>query len=70
MIEAKIIKNNEDGFIGVKEAAQLIGMSVDYIYKLTMGKKIPHYKIGKVLKFRRAEILEFMGKMRVECKYQ
>ncbi len=69
MTDTKVVKNDDVEFLGVQEASKLIGVSADFIYKLTMQKRIPHYKLGKLLKFKRSEILQFMEGKRVEpCK--
>lgn len=39
------------------EVADILGMSMSYLYKLTMKCEIPHYKpLGKLCYFRRSEI--------------
>lgn len=44
------------------EAAAYLGISKSCLYKLTMGRKIPHYKSGggKLCYFDRAELIEWM----------
>ena len=44
-----------------KEAAVYMGVSMSYLYKLTMNKKIPHYKpMGKVCYFNRLELEQWL----------
>lgn len=66
MSDIKVVKDDDCGFLGVQEASKLIGVSADFIYKLTMQKRIPHYKLGKLLKFKKSEVLQFMEEKRVE----
>ena len=48
------------------EAARYMGISRSYLYKLTMTRKIPHYKpMGKVCYFDRRELEEFLHSNRV-----
>ena len=49
------------------EAAAYLGVSKSCIYKLTMGRKIPHYKSegGKLCYFDRKEIINWMKAHRV-----
>lgn len=48
------------------EAAELLGITVDYLYKLTSKRVIPHYKpSGKILVFKRTEIEEYIENTRV-----
>lgn len=44
------------------ETARYLGISKSYLYKLTMDKKIPHYKspTGKMCFFNRKEIEAWM----------
>lgn len=49
-----------------EEAAAYMGMRKSYLYKLTMNKKIPHYKpMGKVCYFQRRELEEWLLSNRV-----
>lgn len=44
-----------------QEAARYMGISMSYLYKLTMRKQIPHYKpMGKVCYFQRQEIEQWL----------
>lgn len=48
------------------EAARYMGISRSYLYKLTMTRKIPHYKpTGKVCYFDRRELENFLRSNRV-----
>lgn len=49
------------------EAAEYLGISKSCLYKLTMGRKIPHYKSqgGKLCYFDRQEIIAWMKAYRV-----
>ncbi len=50
----------------IEEVAKLTGLSTQYIYKLTSGRKIPHYKpTPKLLYFNRLEIEEWMQRGKV-----
>lgn len=48
-----------------EEAARWIGIGKSYLYKLTSGKKIPHYKVGRKILFDRGELEEWMNTNRV-----
>nr|WP_304651346.1 helix-turn-helix domain-containing protein [Bacteroides acidifaciens] len=48
------------------EAAQYMGISKSYLYKLTMRGEIPHYKpMGKMCYFNRAELEEWLQSNRI-----
>ena len=51
----------------IDEAAQYTGLAKSYLYKLTSGNKIPHYKPhGKTIYFKKLEIDEWLLQNRVE----
>ena len=48
------------------ETARYLGISKSYLYKLTMGQKIPHYKaMGKMCYFNRLELEKWLQSNRV-----
>jgi excisionase family DNA binding protein len=48
------------------EAAAFTGLSKSYLYKLTSGQRIPHYKpTGKLVYFNRAELQAWLMQNRV-----
>lgn len=50
-----------------EEAASYMGVSMRYLYKLTVRKKIPHYKpTGKMIYFNRKEIEQWLQTNKVE----
>ena len=76
MIEQKELKSNEEAMrtaesnpkavLTFAEAVAYMGLSPSYVYKLTSGRKIPHYKpCGKVLFFNRLELESWLQQNRV-----
>lgn len=56
LISAKMSLNTKE-VLTSDEAASYMGVSKSYLYKLTMEKKIPHYKpMGKMVYFNRQEL--------------
>lgn len=48
------------------EAAQYMGISKSYLYKLTMRQQIPHFKpMGKMVYFNRLELEQWLQNNRV-----
>lgn len=48
------------------EAAQYMGISKSYLYKLTMRQQIPHFKpMGKMIYFNRLELEQWLQNNRV-----
>jgi excisionase family DNA binding protein len=60
----RILLDIRNGMLGQKKVLSVsdlesyLGLSKSYIYKLTMARKIPHYKHagGKLIFFKRSEI--------------
>ncbi len=51
------------------EAAKYLGISKSYLYKLTMGQKIPHYKpMGKMCYFNRLELEKWLQGNRISTE--
>ncbi|UJS17861.1 MAG: helix-turn-helix domain-containing protein [Candidatus Jettenia sp.] len=60
----EIVKNDSE-YLNVREAATFLGVSPDTIYSWTMRRTIPHYKLGKLLKFKRGDLIAHMESMKV-----
>ena len=64
LITAKMSLNTKE-VLTTDEAASYMGVSKSYLYKLTMEKRIPHYKpMGKMCYFNRAELEEWLQQNR------
>ena len=46
----------EESIMGVAELAEYLGMSEKWIYDQTGGKRIPYFKLGSILKFKKTDI--------------
>lgn len=54
-----------------QETANYMGISMSYLYKLTMGRKIPHYKpMGKICYFKRSEVEQWMLSNRISTEQE
>jgi excisionase family DNA binding protein len=47
----------EKPVLSMKEATRLLGIGENTLYALVNAKRIPHFHIGRVIKFRRSELL-------------
>lgn len=50
----------EESMIGINEACEMIGLAKSTVYALASAHKIPHYQPGKMLKFKRSELQDWM----------
>ena len=48
----------ENTFWKIEEASQFLRTSKCNLYKLTMNSKIPHYKFGRSLRFKKEELIK------------
>ena len=50
----------ENTYMKVQEASEFLRTSTSSIYKMTMNSTIPHYKIGRGLRFKKEELIQFV----------
>ena len=65
LITANIINTTKE-VLTSDEAAMYMGISKSYLYKLTMLRKIPHFKpMGKMCYFNRLELEQWLQSNRI-----
>jgi excisionase family DNA binding protein len=56
-------------YLTLPEATELLRCSASRVYKMTMSKSIPFYKVGGKLYFKEAELIDFIeGKSMLNIK--
>jgi len=58
----------EDDLSGVKDIAVFLSVPVSWVYERTRrrgNERIPHFKLGKYLRFSRSEIIDWVHQQRV-----
>lgn len=64
LITANIISTTKE-VLTSREAAKYMGISLSYLYKMTMNSEIPHYKpCGKMVYFNRKELEAWLQRNR------
>lgn len=58
---------NEEPFISVEEGAALLALPPNTLYKWALSRRVKSYKIGKLRRFRRSELLAFVESYRVNA---
>ncbi len=53
-------QNNDDGLMNMESAAKYLSIKKSSLYQLCMRKKITLVKIGKLNKFRKADLDDFI----------
>ena len=66
MIDSMQIKSSGKKFLSPKELAEYMGLSVHTIYLWIQLRKIPHNKIGKLVRFNLAEIDAWLKAQHIE----
>jgi excisionase family DNA binding protein len=56
----------ESSFLSISEASEYLGVKTSTLYSLVERKKIPHYRIGRLIKFKKAEIDEWVHEHKVD----
>ncbi len=52
--------NEKDKIMGIKEAAELLGVKIDTLYSWVYLRKIEHIKVGRLVKFKQSTIDNFV----------
>ena len=55
------------GFWSIQDLSRYIGIKSSTLYALVEEQRIPHYRVGKLIRFKRSEIDEWMEGNRKEC---
>lgn len=57
----------QEPFISVSEGAALLSVPENTLYKMALARRLPSYKIGKLRRFRRSELIAFAEAFRVNA---
>lgn len=57
----------QEPFISVAEGAALLSVPENTLYKMALARRVPSYKIGKLRRFRRSELIAFAEGFRVQA---
>ena len=49
--------------LNMREVAKLLHLRKRFIYERTRNQTIPHFKVGRLLRFSRTEVLEWFATM-------
>jgi excisionase family DNA binding protein len=60
---AEVDKNSE--LIGIEQLAQRLGITVRHVRRLVAEKRVPYYKVGRLVRFHPAEITAWLDARRV-----
>ena len=63
-------KPQVEPMIGIDEACKILGRAKSTVYALTQAHKIPFYQPGKMLQFKRSELMAWMESARQDASSQ
>jgi len=56
---------SKTGLVGIKEAAEILGVRPNTLYSWIHLRKILHYKVGRLVKFRKNDLLKLIAKNKI-----
>jgi excisionase family DNA binding protein len=56
----------EQDFFSVQELADKLGVSKDTVYRLIRKGELPYHQIGRAIRFRWADVEEYLKRVRKE----
>ena len=59
-------KSFSSGFMNIKENSEYLGIKVNTLYSMVEQKSIPHYRIGRQIRFKKSDIDQWMEGQREE----
>jgi len=54
----------EKGFLNIKEVSEYLGIKKSSLYSRVEKKEIPHYRVGRLIRFKKSEIDPWMEKFK------
>jgi len=48
--------HSDSEYLGIQKLSEYLGIKVSTLYSLAGQKKIPHYKVGRLVRFRKSDI--------------
>jgi excisionase family DNA binding protein len=54
------------GFLNIKEISGYLGIKTSTIYAMVAEKRIPHYRLGRQIRFKRADVDGWMEEQKQE----
>jgi excisionase family DNA binding protein len=59
--------NVAQGFFGIQDLSRYLGIKTGTLYVMVEERSIPHYRIGRLVRFRKSEIDRWMEQKQVQC---
>lgn len=69
-LKERHIPKVEEATIGIDEACKILNRAKSTVYALTQAHKIPYYQPGKMLQFKRSELMAWLESGRKSTSFQ
>jgi excisionase family DNA binding protein len=56
-------RQNMKSLVNIHQMASILGLPVSWLYRRTCEGKMPHYKLGKYVRFDPDEVMSFVKKI-------
>ncbi len=56
----------ESGYLTANEVSHYLGTKLSTVYAMVGRKEIPHYRVGRLIKFKKADLDAFMEEHRID----
>jgi excisionase family DNA binding protein len=66
IVSEQITKQKE--LLSTEETAEFLGISKNTLYEWIVQKKIPHFKVGRLVKFKKEDLDSWLKKKKMEEK--
>ena len=66
----ELLKSDNNGLMDMKQASEYLGIKTSTLYQMTMRHQIPVVKIGRLNRFRRTDLDNFISENIVEGSKQ
>jgi excisionase family DNA binding protein len=61
-----VVKDNESGWMGTKDAASYLGITLRTLYRVIDEGQLPAYRFGRVIRVKRADVDGFVDSARIK----
>ena len=55
------VEDSSPGFLNVRQIGNYLGIKDSTVYSMVEEKRIPHYRVGRLVRFRKADVDEWMA---------
>jgi excisionase family DNA binding protein len=65
MVRDSVAIPNMDAYLSIDEVSSILNIKKPTLYQWVESRQIPHYKMGKLIRFKRDEVIQWMDEHKV-----